>query len=185
MRGERPTAQHPAGRMGLPRRFRLLNGAILEPGWYVIVLHFKPEADEIVFSRSKGMEILQSTYKALGEGIDYRVSRADTDGDGVIDEKERLLAFDRPPSLKLEDAEEPLLSYSGGPSAMNDRSSFPECAIVTSKVTAPLEIKEIATGRERASLDLFPGREQGSFVLEITFGLYQDRTGLSVSAPRE
>ena len=184
-RGEHPAAQHPVGRIALPTRFRLVDGSILEPRWYTVGVFFKPGADKIVFTRTRGMELLQSTYKGLAEDINYRVSHADADGDGHIDEKERQLAFERPAPLKLEDTEAHLVPYSGGPSAMDDRSTFPECSTVVSEVRAPLDVKEIETARERASLDIFPAEEPGTFVLEITFGLYQGRTSLSLVGPTE
>ena len=39
---KRPNAAHPVGRITLPHRFILPDGAPLDPGWYKIVVHFRP-----------------------------------------------------------------------------------------------------------------------------------------------
>jgi len=178
--GRHPTASHPAGRIALPRKCMLANGTILTSGWYSVIVRFKPGADEVVFLRTKGISCLQSAYQELTADIQYRVSHADADGDGTIDEKEFRRAFDPPPPRPLRDRDAHLAPYSGIDSSIRGPSVDDTCGHTIERVSAPLRVKEMQYPRERSSLELLPTNTNGTFTLEIVFGRYKGATSFSM-----
>ena len=178
--GSHPTASHPVGRIALPQTCRLANGTILNSGWYGIIVRFKPGADEVLFLRTKGISCLQSAYQELTADIRYRVSRADADGDGTIDEKEFHCAFNPPPPRPLRDTDAHLVPYSGVDGSARSPSVDATCGDVIESVSAPLRVKEMQDPGERSSLELLPTNTNGTFILEIVFGRYKGSTSLSM-----
>lgn len=194
-RGRHRTSTHHVGRIALPRKCNLPNGSVLKPGWYGIFVEFKPGSDKLLFVRTAGIECLQSIYKELSSDIDYRMSHADTDGDGTVDDRER----DRAIHYSGVFTQEELLDPSGEAlkkphlrptyDGLDDSISVRSPSIYSSawgtereRVSAPLQVKEIDRHRTRPSLEIRPADKKGSFILEVVYGLYMGTTSFSMIA---
>lgn len=190
-----PTASHPVGRIVLPRKCNLPNGSVLNPGWYGIVVEFKPGSDKLLFVRTDGIECLQSIHKELSSDIDYRMSHADTDGDGTVDDRERMHAFHYSGVFTKEELLDPFGEALKKPhlrptySGLDDSISVRTPSIYSSvwgtereRVSTPLQVKEIDQPRTRSSLEIRPADKKGSFILEVVYGRYMGTTSFSMIA---
>ena len=133
-----------------------------------------------MFSRTKGISCLQSAYKELTADIQYRVSHADADGGGSMDEKELRGAFHPAPPRPLRDTDAHLVPYSGVDGSARSPSVDATCGDIIESVSAPLRVKEAQDPRERSSLDLLPTKTNGTFTSGIVFGRYKGSTSLSM-----
>jgi len=195
-RGRHPTSSYLfLGRIALPHKCNLLNGSVLRPGWYSICIEFKPGSSKLLFVRTDGIECLQSIYKELSSDIDYRMSHADTDGDGTVNDRERDRAFHYSGVFTQEELLDPSGEALKKPhlrptySGLDDSGSARSPSIYSSawgtereRVSAPLQVKEIDRHRTRPSLDIRPADKKGSFILEVVYGLYMGTTSFSVIA---
>ena len=156
----------------------------------MIGVEFKPDSDTLVFRKTRGSEYLQSTYKELSSDIDYRISHADTDGDGAVDDREWSWAFNVCGPRTVEDMhltlDEELKrphmrpAYPGidGGKGLTVRSY----GSVIEEASAPMQLKEMDEPRTRPSLEIFPTDKKGTFILEVVSGLYKGTTSFSLVA---
>lgn len=193
-RGKHPPSTHHVGRIALPHNCALPNGSVLKPGWYGVFVKFKPDSDELLFLRTAGIECLQSIYKELPSDIDYRMSHADTDGDGTVDDRERERAFHYSGVFTKEELLDPFgealkkphlrPAYDGldGPADRSPSIYNSAWGRERERVSAPLQVKEIDRHRTRPSLEIRPADKKGSFILEVVYGLYMGTTSFSMIA---
>lgn len=191
-KGEHPAARHSIGRIALPHKCNLPNGSVLKPGWYNIIIEFKSGSDKLWFTRTKGIECLESIYKELSSDIDYRISHADTNGDGTIDDRERRRAFDASGAFSKEEILDPVSealrkphlrpTYFGGDDSFNSPSILPGWGTVREEISVSMQLEEIDQPRTRKFLEIRPAEKQGSFILEVEFGLYMGTISLTMIA---
>ena len=152
----------------------------------------------LYFERTTGIECLESIYEDLSSDIDFRMSGADVNQNGTIDDKERLEAFHSSGVFTDEGLRDPCAEAlkkpqlrptyhggdgHGGPDGPYSPSTYTSVwGGIRETVAAPLFVKTLKEPQTRSSLDLLPTETKGTFILEVVFGLYRGTTSLSIMA---